>query len=352
MSKKFRKKQKIRYQKERAVLSDVLPYEVPIIFSNRYFYRFLLDNKVEIEDKTIKFNTDNNGIENIIELVFNVVNSNKLFTKLKKLQWSNEPTELTLKDFQHQLDEFIKKSNENWKFNHERNIPFTFKIAHKENDYRALSIIHPLNQLSVISFYDEYKESIKYYANQSQFSIRKPHKLAKHRYVNDYLQKLSKKEKDDKSAKIELAYKNEEHLKSFFAYERHSNIHGFFESYEYHRSEKKFNKLYKFDINKCFDSIYTHTIAWALLNKEIVKDNLNDNVLGATFAGKFDRLMQNMNYGETNGILIGSEVSRIFAEILLQKIDDNVQKSLFSNGIKHKIDYQVFRYVDDYFLLS
>lgn len=41
---KRRKKIKLQYKKERVVFSDILPYELPIIFSNRYFYRFLVNN--------------------------------------------------------------------------------------------------------------------------------------------------------------------------------------------------------------------------------------------------------------------------------------------------------------------
>ncbi|NCC71129.1 RNA-directed DNA polymerase, partial [bacterium] len=190
-------------------------------------------------------------------------------------------------------------------------------------------------------------DSIRYFSNQSEFSIRKPFKIAKNRYINSYFKKQIKEEATH--SKIEMHGKEEEHLKSFFTYKKYSNIHRFFESYEYQRCEKKFDKLYKFDINKCFDSIYTHTVAWALLNKEIVKDNL-DKKLDATFAGKFDKLMQNMNYGETNGILIGAEISRIFAELILQKIDKNVQNKLKQKGYFHKTHYEIFRYVDDYFI--
>ena len=41
-----KKKIKIKYTKNRVVLSDVLPYELPVIFTNRYFYKFL--NKHQI----------------------------------------------------------------------------------------------------------------------------------------------------------------------------------------------------------------------------------------------------------------------------------------------------------------
>ena len=44
-----KKKIKLKYKKERVVFSDVLPYELPFIFTNRYFYRFLVKNEVYID---------------------------------------------------------------------------------------------------------------------------------------------------------------------------------------------------------------------------------------------------------------------------------------------------------------
>lgn len=53
-----RKKIKLRYKKERVLLSDVLPYELPFIFTNRYFYRFLVRNEVRVEDGSVHWRTD------------------------------------------------------------------------------------------------------------------------------------------------------------------------------------------------------------------------------------------------------------------------------------------------------
>ena len=102
------------------------------------------------------------------------------------------------------------------------------------------------------------------------------------------------------------------------------------------------------DISRCFNSIYTHSIVWALHNKEIVKNNIPSSK--KTFAGLFDKFMQNINYGETNGILIGSEFARIFAEILLQQIDKIVAKELETEEIWLKKHYEIFRYVDDSYI--
>lgn len=83
-------------------------------------------------------------------------------------------------------------------------------------------------------------------------------------------------------------------------------------------------------------------------NKKIVKDNLGE--YNNSFGGKFDKIMQQMNYNETNGIVIGPEFSRIFAELILQKIDKNVEKELHKKGYKYKVDYDIYRYVDDFFV--
>lgn len=46
---KKRRKIRLKYKKERVLLSDVLPYELPVIFTNRYFYRFLVSNEVKFD---------------------------------------------------------------------------------------------------------------------------------------------------------------------------------------------------------------------------------------------------------------------------------------------------------------
>jgi len=317
------KKYPIKYKKERVVLSDILPYEIPVIYSNRYFYKFLTQYKVEINSKkpTISWeNKKNDELPNeIVKLIFGV------------------------KNIENQVGTF----NENEKNYALKTIPFIFKIAHKENDYRELSIIHPLNQLHLVEFYDEFKESIKYYSNISEYSIRRPHKTAKYKFKNDYIYKILKAENVEHD-KIEIASLEYENLKTFFTYKQYSNINKFFESHQYQRSEKKYNKMYKLDVSKCFDSIYTHSIVWALHNKEIVKDNIGTS--NGTFSGLFDKFMQNINYGETNGILIGSEFARIFAELLLQQIDKLVLEELLRKDYFHKKNYEIYRYVDDYFI--
>jgi hypothetical protein len=307
-----KKKKHIKYTKERAIISDVQPYEVPITFSNRYLYRFLVNNQIEFKNSTINYKT--NFKDNNLEA----------FEIILKILFSTN----------------IKNPNT-------RKIPFTYRISHKEKDFRELALVHPINQLELIEFYEQYKESIIYSCSLSNFSIRKPDNVAKFAFFND---KLHQSNKGETSDFLELSGKEYENLKTFFSYSKYTNIYQFFEHYRYQRAEKKFNYLFKFDISKCFDSIYTHSISWAVLGLDVVKENVNSSK--NTFSGKFDKFIQYANYGETNGILIGPEFSRIFAEIILQKIDTTIEKKLRENenNYKLKVDYELYRYVDDYFL--
>lgn len=56
-----------------------------------------------------------------------------------------------------------------------------------------------------------------------------------------------------------------------------------------------------------------------------------------------------MNYDETNGIVIGPEFSRLFAEVILQYIDTCVERDLLQKGYRWNVDYLCYRYVDDHF---
>jgi hypothetical protein len=302
----MKRKKRIKYSRDRVVLSDTLPYETPITFSNRYFYKFLSENSKEIHETNNKYKLNTHLKAGQLRLITGLLLGN----------WEN----IT--------------------------IPFSYKIRHKNTDFRELALIHPASQLSVIHFYDKFKELILYYCSVSNFSIRKPVNIAKYTFFNDTLFKTNKGDKDDL---IELESKEYETLKTFFTYEKYTNIFQFYEDYRYHRAEKKYNHLYRFDITKCFDSIYTHTISWACLGIESVKEEVQKSK--STFSGEFDRLLQEMNYQETNGIVIGPEFSRIFSEIILQRIDKDVENILKEEfKLSHKQDYELYRYVDDYFL--
>lgn len=321
-----KKKIKLRYKKERVVFSDVLPYELPITFTNRFFYRYLIKNEVEceinpLETKKLKLRWKigiSDGARQVLDILFDI-NSNeiKIVNDKNEVSVPNRP-----------------------------NIPFSYRILHKRGKYRELAVIHPADQIKMASFYEKYKSLILYYCQQSRFSLRYPYAVACYFYYCDRLHHtLLGKRSDD----LELYFNEYENLKTYFSYKRYTQIYRFYEDYRYHRAEKKFAHLQKFDIQACFNSIYTHSIAWATNGGKATYKRFFKGSEDGTFGSVWDSLMQKMNYNETNGIVIGPEFSRLFAEVILQYIDKCVEKDLNKKGYHWKVDYECYRYVDDHF---
>lgn len=316
---KTRRKIRLKYKKERVLLSDVLPYELPVIFTNRYFYRYLVSNGIKFDGNELSWKKDiNKDALAVLNFIFSpylarditTINENRVNVKDKVIS-----------------------------------IPFLYKIKHKPHKLRRLALIHPMNQMEIVSFYEKYKSLILYHCEQDEFSLRHPERVACYFYYKDRLHHTLLGKKMDK---LELFFNEYENLKTYFSYKEYSNIYKFYEDYKYQNAEKRFEHLHKFDIQSCFDSIYTHSITWAVNGgKEECKKHLKGRC--CSFGDDWDSLMQRMNYNETNGIVIGPEFSRIFAEIILQYIDKRVKQSLFDKGYIHNEHYCCYRYVDDIF---
>lgn len=277
--------------KSRILLTELLPYEVPILFSNEGLYNYYQEKEKS--------------------------NPPQLVSKLLDVKDS---------DFK---------------------IPFSYDIKKSAESKRTLSLIHPAIQLKFIPFYQKYDALIIHLCSRSPISLRFPSKVATHFYF-----KNNQFNNSDKESLIEIEQsgfeKEQIFSSSYFAYKKYPLLYKFYDSYEFLRLEKKFKHLLQFDISKCFESIYTHTISWAVKDKMFAKANTYNK----SFEADFDKLMQKSNYNETNGILIGSEVSRIFAEIILQKIDLETIEKLKQKNLHFGADYAVRRYVDDYFVFT
>jgi hypothetical protein len=108
-----------------------------------------------------------------------------------------------------------------------------------------------------------------------------------------------------------------------------------------------FSCLLNTDITDCYGSIYTHTIPWAIHDKDIVKDNwLKSKKQKQDFIGdKIDTIIQGMQYGQTNGIPQGSVLMDFIAEMVLGYADMLLSEKIMGENIT---DYQILRYRDDY----
>ncbi|PUE50982.1 hypothetical protein B9Z47_04510 [Limnohabitans sp. 2KL-1] len=275
----------------RPLLTETLPYELPVIFGNEGLY-YGRSKKISPDATTLLAN---------------------IFSKADKVT-----------------------------------IPYNYSIRKDSSRQTLLSMIHPLLQLEFCDFYAQYENAILDQCRRSQFSLRHPAALAAV-YVaraknNEVTHKVGQVEIRSNEIEIELSK-----LVSYFSYEKYSLLNKFYESKEFVRLEKRFSHLRQIDISKCFYGIYTHSLTWATRSKDFAKNNLGTYY----FEAAYDTLMQRANHNETNGIVVGPEISRIFAEIILQGIDVAVQSQL---RLEYKLvegqDYSIRRYVDDFSIFS
>lgn len=270
--------------KYRTLLSEVLPYETPLFFDNIGFYSHLVTGRINEDD---------------------------LYELFK----------LTINDY---------------------SVPFNYKVQRNaRKGSRVLSIIHPISQLSVVNFYQKYDLSLLQATNDSPFSLRYIHAVAK-LYYDTSKELVVETELPEKDMDAEDEKQSKSYV-SYFTYRGVTRLYKFFNDMPLFRLEQKYAMMRKLDVTGCFYHIYTHSIAWAILGKEAAKASIGINTLG----NDFDTLMQRCNYNETNGIVVGPEVSRIFAEVIFHRIDLNVLSSLKEKDLVFGRHYEIRRYVDD-----
>ncbi|MCO7572772.1 RNA-directed DNA polymerase [Pseudomonas chlororaphis] len=282
---------------DRVVLTETCPYEVPIIFENLGIYTLL------------KISSGHISVEH--------------------------PTTKLL------IDKILKKDQTAY------TIPMPYKIRKDSESFRELSLLHPASQNEIVSFYKEFQYKIINLCSLSDFSIRAPKKIASKYYKKNNMQWLNEYKSDKMiDTANEMTYK---HLTSYFSYHGYRRLYNFFDSYEFMRLERKFSNFWSLDISKCFDSIYTESINWSNQEKDFSKNNSD---VKNTFGSVFNRLMKTSNHNDSSGILIGPEISRIFAEIIFQKIDSDIKKTLEADNLEAGEDYEIRRYVDDIYVFS
>ena len=279
--------------KYRVLLTEVLPYELPLMMNNEAFYQNMKDESLR-----------------------------RMF-----------------------LDIFRGMAKRNgW------TIPFDYCIRRVGGEKsRKLSLMHPLTQLDCVDLYARYDDYMLNLCSHSPFSIRYIDKKAKCVFPQEEVD-VNDTPADEMERHVELVDEMiETRYRSYFSYKKYDLAYKFFDSGDNLRLEQKYPYMMTIDIAGCFYHIYTHSIAWAVKGKAVAKENIGRD----TFENNFDTLMQHANYNETNGIIVGPEISRIFAEIILQSIDLAVMRQLkdkydYSLGR----DYEIRRYVDDSYVYA
>lgn len=227
--------------------------------------------------------------------------------------------------------------------NHKTSIPYRYEYSKDLKSKRALSLMHPAASGLIVNLYQHYETMIVKLCKRSSFSIRYPHSVAK--YFGYGLKE------ENGPMYIEQLDENKAYASSYFSYMHFSHLHKFFESDAFTDIEKRFSFQKYIDVSKCFPSIYTHSISWAVRGKMSTKNRLDLGLKkDKSFGSTFDKLMQCINHNETNGIIVGPELSRLFAEIIFQSIDLRLEQVLNNeHSLMHGINYCCVRYIDDYY---
>lgn len=322
------KRRRLKRDHLRPLLSEVLPYEVPLPFSAIGMYDFLRRISFEWIDETsfsVKKVKLNSSARLWLSEIFHPLN-------LSELKPSGERLCFEIKNLARNGE--LRKTH-----------PMRYKERRSNGKRRVLTIPHPHAMLDLARFVHTHADSIVYYTNRSHFSARHPSRVARIEFHPD---DVYSEMRDNERFDLEQHNLEYNHASSYFSYRKFNQIHRLYSSEEFAACERKYPTLLRMDVSKCFDSIYTHTLPW--VTEGLSASKTFTGSVQKSFGGRFDRYMQNINYGETSGIIIGPEISRIFAEIILQQIDLNVERRLRDDKIVRGEDYEVFRYVDDYFI--
>lgn len=97
--------------------------------------------------------------------------------------------------------------------------------------------------------------------------------------------------------------------------------------------------LVEADIAACFPSIYTHCIPWALHGK---RESKQKSSLTALSGNLLDKCTQNTRDRQTNGLLISPHASNIVSEIILTRVDTELQSKGYSRVVRHVDDYKFY----------
>lgn len=100
------------------------------------------------------------------------------------------------------------------------------------------------------------------------------------------------------------------------------------------------------DIVDCYSQIYTHSIAWALHTKDEAKKKTNRNNF-SMIGNAIDASLQDMSFGQTNGIPQGSVLMDFIAEMVLGYADLELTQHLEELDFDFN-EFTILRYRDDY----
>jgi len=102
-----------------------------------------------------------------------------------------------------------------------------------------------------------------------------------------------------------------------------------------------YGRYVKTDIARFYPSVYTHSIAWSLLGKQWVKQHFTSSSFKTSFANLLDKAVAAGQAGQTIGIPIGPDTSRVLSELIATELEELWRATI------PDLDIRAVRYVDD-----
>ena len=268
--------------------------------------------------------------------------------------FSNSPLKNNLENLMNLVPTNNKKFNE--KFNGKYTIPLHYEIPKNNGSYRTISLMHPSSQLKFLFYIMKYEYLLINFLQKSKFNVRKVQKANTITYSESKaLEKELLKIEQDFGIEGNNSITNEEldpFFKKYFTYNKHHKLSSILNSPSFNRDSLRYRFFSKLDIQNFFGSIYTHSITWAIVGDKHLGKEYSDWSLKNTFAAQSDIIQQKSNDNETNGIIIGPEINRIIADIILTHCDFNIEKNLNQQNIYFNKHYKIYRFIDDYYIFS
>ncbi len=94
------------------------------------------------------------------------------------------------------------------------------------------------------------------------------------------------------------------------------------------------------DVSRCFPSIYTHSIPWALHGKKKSKKDRKASS-ASVFGNRLDYIFRQAQDGQTSGVPVGPDTSRVTAEIVLAAVDQDFEEITGAEYVRHVDDYWI-----------
>ncbi len=221
-------------------------------------------------------------------------------------------------------------------------LPLKFLIKGKNNSIIEHSLVHPLAQMYILSFWlkQQYKFN-NYFELNTIYSINKLCNIES--IGNNSIQWNNICDLLHANSPMGLKILSE--CQPYFKYENNKILEK-----SLLKAERKFSMFANIQYNEYKNHLYTHSLDWAYLgNRELAKKYLNYK---KRFSSQIDTLMQKTNYNETNGIINGSNFSDLVGEIVLTRIDRLLYDDLKQRNISFKNDYEIIRDSDNIYIFA